>query len=161
MWFENDLFCQVNFWFACWLLDEYELGVDVFLVREDGKTSYGFAGMNEEQLATAYQNRMLLNRQDRGVLAHLWNLYRAGQGQAILDELKAGSPKFSFIIPAAEANAQRFPEDGSLGRPQQTLLNIKEELQTEDFRPVFQEFCKRESVYGFGDLQVKRLWDAL
>jgi hypothetical protein len=27
------------------------------------------------------------------------------------------------------------------------------------FGTVFQEFCKRESIYGFGDLQVKRIFD--
>ena len=31
------------------------------------------------------------------------------------------------------------------------------ELETEEFEPVFYEFCKRESIYGFGDLQVKKL----
>jgi len=35
------------------------------------------------------------------------------------------------------------------------------ELETQDFGPVFREFTKRESIYGYGDLQVKRLFDEL
>ena len=34
-----------------------------------------------------------------------------------------------------------------------------EEYGTEEFAVVFQEFCRRESRYGYGDLQVKRIFD--
>ena len=47
------------------------------------------------------------------------------------------------------------------GRPIQSLITIMKELDTEEFGPVFREFNKRESIYGFGDLQVKRLFDEI
>ena len=65
--------------------------------------------------------------------------------------------KYPFILPAVEAHLERTPRDGSLGRPSQSLIQIMEELKTDQFGLIFQEFCKRESIYGFGDLQVKRL----
>jgi hypothetical protein len=34
-------------------------------------------------------------------------------------------------------------------------------LETNSFGEVFKEFNKRESIYGFGDLQVKRLFDEI
>lgn len=43
----------------------------------------------------------------------------------------------------------------------QALQQIIDELGTEEFTLVFREFCKREGIYGFGDLQVKRLYDEL
>jgi len=46
-------------------------------------------------------------------------------------------------------------------RPVQSLKEIKEELKTDDFGIIFREFSKREAIYGFGDLQVKRLLDEL
>jgi hypothetical protein len=36
-----------------------------------------------------------------------------------------------------------------------------DELGTTDFGLIFKEFNKREAIYGFGDLQVKRLLDGL
>jgi hypothetical protein len=36
-----------------------------------------------------------------------------------------------------------------------------EDLETDEFGPVFKEFNKRESIYGFGDLQVKRIFDEI
>lgn len=47
------------------------------------------------------------------------------------------------------------------GRPIQSLITIMKELDTEEFGPVLREFNKRESIYGFGDLQVKRLFDEI
>jgi hypothetical protein len=49
----------------------------------------------------------------------------------------------------------------SLGRPMNSLIGIIKDLHTTEFRPVFKEFCTREGIYGFGDLQVKRLFDEI
>lgn len=64
---------------------------------------------------------------------------------------------FPFILAAVNAQIDRLPKNESIGRPKQTLKKIVEYLQTSEFGPVFQEFCKRESIYGFGDSQVQVL----
>jgi len=68
------------------------------------------------------------------------------------------------MLPAIHAHLQRFPSETEtnkekLGRPKISLIQIMNELKSEEFAPVFREFSKRESIYGFGDLQVKRLFD--
>jgi hypothetical protein len=55
----------------------------------------------------------------------------------------------------------RIPTENNPGRPVQSLLEIMDELGTTDFGLIFKEFNKREAIYGFGDLQVKRLLDGL
>jgi Holliday junction resolvasome RuvABC DNA-binding subunit len=35
------------------------------------------------------------------------------------------------------------------------------ELETNDFGSIFRAFNERESIYGFGDLQVRRMFDKL
>ncbi len=67
--------------------------------------------------------------------------------------------EYPFILPAVQAHIDRLPKNGNPGRPVRTLIEIMHELQTEEFGPVFREFCRRESIYGFGDLQVKQLFD--
>ena len=69
--------------------------------------------------------------------------------------------KYPFILPAVEAHIERIVTTGNIGRPTQSLIAIMKELETEEFGPVFKEFNKRESIYGFGDLQVKRLFDEI
>ena len=62
---------------------------------------------------------------------------------------------------AIKAHLDRLPKDGNLGLPQETLKGIIAELDTDAFGPVFQAFQQRLPFYGFGDLQVKRMWEAL
>jgi hypothetical protein len=67
---------------------------------------------------------------------------------------------FRRLAEVVQAHAERFPNDGRLGRPERTL----QALQTEGFstfEALFAEFSRREGVYGFGDLQVKSLLDQL
>ena len=66
-----------------------------------------------------------------------------------------------FILTSAEAHIERIPINGELGRPSQSLIQVIEDLETDEFGPVFREFNKRESIYGYGDLQVKRIFDEI
>ena len=68
---------------------------------------------------------------------------------------------YPFILPAVQANVERKRTNENAGRPIQSLIAIMKDLKSEEFGPVFREFNKRESIYGFGDLQVKRLFDEL
>ncbi len=61
------------------------------------------------------------------------------------------------MLPAVEAHIARIPHKNDPGRPVKVILEIMNELKTEEFIPIFKEFSKRESIYGFGDLQVKTL----
>ena len=57
-----------------------------------------------------------------------------------------------------KAHIERFPKDGSKGRPEKVIEDIIKNVST-DFHKVFKEFCNRESIYGFGDTQVKVIYD--
>ncbi len=78
------------------------------------------------------------------------------------DDLVAQAEKLNSIYPfikrSVMAHIERQPKGDFRGRPVNSLKEIMTELDTEDFGPIFREFCKRESIYGFGDLQVKRLF---
>ena len=42
-----------------------------------------------------------------------------------------------------------------------SYYDVYNELETDEFGAVFREFSRRESIYGFGDLQVKKLLDQI
>lgn len=161
LWFEDDLFCQVNLWFVCSLIEEYVTPQKVFLVQPHTDLQYGFGGLDKKGLTQAYTSRTELSQKDILLFASLWKLYQQDDHTQILKLAEENLEKLPFLGKVAKANLDRFPTDKSLGRPEQTLLNIIEEKGSEEFGPVFQEFHKRESIYGFGDLQVKKLFDQL
>ncbi|MBO6622718.1 MAG: hypothetical protein JJ892_05335 [Balneola sp.] len=161
LWFEDDLFCQVNLWFVSHLIHNFTTPSQVFLVRPHTDIQYGFGGLNSDGLENAYESKVHLSDDEVKLFSTLWELYQNQSHAEILSMAVKHSERFPFLEVAAQANLDRFPEDGSSGRPEQSLLDIMKETGSDEFGPVFREFHKRESIYGFGDLQVKRLFDEL
>ncbi len=159
LWFEDDLFCQVNFWFVIYLIHNFTSNCTVNLVRPEKLNQYGFGGYNESGLMELYVNRVPLDELER--LSLLWEFYKNGKTDelaVLADEFRAEYP---FIADAVKAHIERLPTDDSPGRPIEILKEIIAELGTSEFGPVFREFNKRAYIYGFGDLQVKRMFDAI
>jgi hypothetical protein len=161
LWFEDDLFCQVNLWFVSHLIHNFVTPSQVFLVRPHTDIQYGFGGLNSDGLENAFRSKVRLPVDEVKLFSSLWELYQGQNHAEILELAVKHSERFPFLVDAAKANLERFPSDGSPGRPVQTLLDIMKETGSDEFGPVFREFHKRESIYGFGDLQVKRLFDEL
>jgi hypothetical protein len=155
LWFEDDLFCQVNFWFVTHLLHRFGQGQRVFLIRPRKINPYGFGGLGSEDLRALYEQRIRMTNISE--IAALWDAYRAGNAAALQGAANTLCPQYPFIWKAVQAHLDRDPVNPAADRPKQVLLAIIEELQTEAFGPVFKAFCEREPIYGFGDLQVRRL----
>ena len=156
LWFEQDLFCQVNLWFVSSLIVQNSFLNNIFLIMPKEHTPFGFGGLNEAELISAYKHRKSINNvvQD---FSNLWQQYRNENLQAMEEIAKNLQKEFPFILPAVEAHIARIPDKNYPGRPAASILEIMDELQTDNFPVIFKEFCKRESVYGFGDLQVKKM----
>lgn len=161
LWFERDLFCQVNLWFVTWLLAQQSDGPEWFLVLPTADLQYGFGGMSKAELAAAYAEARPIPRAQHRDWAAFWPAYQAEdlpRLQALAAQWAAAYP---FLGPAVAAHTSRFPEPGKRSGPEQLLWEIMQELQTDQFGPVFQQFCRRGSIYGFGDIQVHRMWQQL
>lgn len=159
LWFEDDLFCQVNFWFITYLLFNFSAVGTVFLIRPPLHTHYGFGGLNESELFEAFEKRVQLVQIDK--IAHLWKSYQSNDLEQLIHTAQAFEKSLPFILRAVEAHLERLPGENSPGRPIKSLREIMKELNTDEFEPVFREFKKRESIYGFGDVQVKRMLDEI
>ena len=161
LWFEDDLFCQVNFWFIIYLLKVNNKNYSLYLIRPKSDNVYSFGSMSEADLIIAFQNKTQIELSEFQQLSKLWKLYQHNDCEEMIKTAEKLQNKYPFLIPAIKAHIERRPREGRLGRPAQTLISIIGELKTNEFEPIFREFCKRESIYGFGDLQVKRLFDEI
>lgn len=159
LWFEEDLFCQVNFWFILHFLKQETLIHRVYLILPNKENRYGFGGMNTSELVESYRFRQLIDVDSFEQLSDFWTLYKANQIDSLRRRALKLRDKYPFLLTAVDAHLDRIPIDGRTGRPSRTLVEIMQELKTREFPVVFREFCKREAVYGYGDLQVKKLFD--
>ena len=162
LWFEDDLFCQVNLWFVAHMLCETGKAFHAYLVRPTASLQYGFGGMDEAAFWDAMQKPIILDAAALKVLVDCWLAYQAGDLDALQKLASENADRFPFLPKAVQAEVDRHPDnDGAPGAPERILLEAMEEHGSDDFGPVYQHFWKHGAIYGFGDLQVKRLFDQL
>jgi len=158
-WFEDDLFCQVNFWFVAQLVQNSNSKISSFLVRPKVHNQYGFGGYSEEGLLNLFENRIILP--DLTKFAILWDAYAKNDEDTMQQIAKELAIEFPFVAPAVQAHLDRKMNTSEEGRPSKTLRTLISELGVDNFSEIFREFSKRESIYGYGDLQVKNLMSNL
>jgi hypothetical protein len=164
LWFEYDLFCQVNMWFVISLINSLPIGKKVFAIYTShlDKTSKlfwnGFGPANSDELKICYANRIPLSEADMSFGQQLWEAYKIGNLEVLINLSKHQSLVFPYLEEVVQAHVDRFPKDGTKGRPEKVIEDITKNIST-DFQTVFQEFWNRESIYGFGDIQLKSVYD--
>ena len=157
LWFEDDLFCQVNLWFSLSLLNSIEQTGAIYLIRPPKHTPYGFGGLNQEELVDCFKKALPLTTITPWVA--LWEAYQTNDLHRLHQIAESLTEDYPFVLAAVEAHVERFPTQTHDGRPKERLKQIIKALNTTAFAPVFREFCRTEAIYGFGDVTVKRLFD--
>jgi len=161
LWFEDDLFCQVNMWFVVYLIEQKDPDYTVYLVRPKTGSEYSFGNMTENELKLAFQNKTEMDAAARKIIGNLWLNYRQKNTDELLLNAEILTVRFPFIPKAVEAHIKRLSQNGNPGRPVQTLQQIIKDLGSDDFTAVFKEFRQREAIYGYGDLQVKKMLETM
>jgi hypothetical protein len=156
LWFEEDLFCQANFWFVCHFLLSSGYSGKVTWAKPSGTSRYNFGLLSKESLMAVFEERLLINLTK---IAPLWQAYSVNDSDELIRLVEGSTDLSEYIIPAAMAFRDMNTSTIEQSRPYLSLLEIKKTLKTTHFGKVFMEFCQKEAVYGFGDIQVKRIFD--
>lgn len=156
LWFEYELFCQVNMWFCLSLMKDS--AADIFrvapVIRSEADVWEGFGSMPPEDLRKCFSARGQMTSSDMQLGDELWNAFR-NHDHADLDRLsKTESPAFPRLREVCQAAIEKD------ARPKLIVNEIVQEGETK-FENVFREFRQRAGVYGYGDTQVKRIWQEL
>jgi len=164
LWFEYDLFCQTNMWFVMSIINDLSIKKQVYAVytsyldRNDKQFWNGFGPANSSQLQVCFADRILLSNADLQLAQELWTAYKNNNCEELMHLAKNQSVAFPYLQEVVKAHVDRFPKDGTKGRPEKVIEDITKNIST-DFHKVFKEFWNRESIYGFGDTQLKNLYD--
>lgn len=161
LWFEEDLFCQANLWFILFYLMENNFQNNIFLIRPNATSPFSFGNLSKDELLICYNKKVKINTKSHHYFCDLWKSYQQKDFKNMVLIANKLNKFSSFLIPVIKAHIERFDEIIKLGRPKQTLLNIKKQFNTSDFSFIFKEFTNREAIYGFGDLQVRLMLNEL
>ena len=162
LWFGYDLFCRTNMWFVISLLQSLPIKKQIFVVYpsylKGGEIWQDFGWAGPEQLLLCYNNRTALTGKDLQLASELWQAYRNSDLAELSQLSKQPSDAFPYLQEVCQAHIDRFPDHSGKARPERVMEELLEGIG-KDFPAVFNAFFKREGIYGFGDLQVKRIYD--
>ena len=163
LWFEDDLFCQVNLWFILSVLADIPK-LKLFRVFPPISTTEdrwsGFGQTNLESLEDCFQARVPMTTSDITLGKALWQAYSRQDWDVFKSLSFQSSPCFHSLKEICQAQLDRAFGAQDLGKPEQIIREILARGIT-DFPVLFQEFNRQAGIYGFGDLQVKELYDIL
>ncbi len=168
LWFEHDLFCQVQ---LIYLLDRFaqnELGqtrLSLICINEvPGVEGFrGFGELTVEQLAALFPQRREVTQFQLDLGSRAWQAYSSAQAAGLIALVDSDTSALPFLKGALIKHLQRFPStDNGLGRIESVGLELIAKGYR-NFRSLFPAFGTREPEYGFGDsqfyLELKRLVD--
>ncbi len=162
LWFENDLFCQTNLWFMLYLLKEKTTLklYRVFPISKMNENKWkGFGNDNAKDLKMAYKNKVLFSESDRILGINLWNAYQKSDFKKLKEISIQNYNCFEYLDEVCQAHIDRFPIDDSIGLPQKLLNEIINSSKSTDLESVFADFSQQFGIFGFGDLQLKRMYN--
>lgn len=163
LWFENDLFCQVNMWFVLSLIEQNPTLklYRIFPVIENPEHQWlGFGASDVHHLEAAYRQRIAFLPEDITLGANLWHAYKQADFRALVELSKQPTLAFQKLENVVQAHIDRFPGNNQPGRPEKALRKLIEHTSS-DFEVVFTEFSKHLGIYGFGDSQVRAMYDKI
>lgn len=154
LWFEDDLFCQANMWFAIYYISLKTKARFYRVFPNDDHIHWsGFGRADAKDLINCFNDRKEFSENEIELAINLWKAY-VQNDQYLLQTLSASELEcFRFLKEVVHAHLERTAEDGGPGRPQKTLIDILNRDVT-NFYEICDEFWKTEGIYGYGDLQV-------
>lgn len=156
LWFEHDLFCQVNLWLTISLL--YKKKVTVYrvypVIDYPDELWEGFGPMSPRELLKCYEQKILLSPEDLQLGKDLWNAYSASDNEKLKKLSAVPAKAFPYLKEICKAQIER---------PERPVRVLKEIIKGKNlsFDSIFIEFSEREGIYGLGDTQVQRIYDQL
>ena len=159
LWFEYDLFCQINMVAVISWLKRYRKGHKVSLVSS-GKIPgndkmFGLGELTEEQLKQHFENRIELTEDDIEYADYIWQLY-CSDSPLPLENAHKFNPKspFVYLEKALRAHLLRFPSlENGLNHIENNILTAINDNEFENQDQLVGYLLKHQENYGFGDSQ--------
>jgi len=152
LWFEDDLFCQVNLWFCVSLLSNRK-GLKVYRVfpktNADNRWK-GFSDSDNWDLEKSLESKVLFNKDDIELAVNLWKAYQNNDLDSLKQLSENQSDCFHFLKEVISTYINIKPENFIRNQIENGIM---------DFGLVFKNFQEELGILGFGDLQVKSIYE--
>ena len=162
LWFEYDLFCQINMIAVISWLKRYRKGRKISLVCSGeingSSKKFGLSELSEKQIKEHYKNKVELTQDDISYADYVWQLYCSNDPIKLQNVYQyQQNSNFKYLIDSLLAHLQRFPSiDNGLNSIENNILNIAATTKIPSQEKLIARLLKQENNYGFGDIQYQK-----
>ncbi|MFS4491803.1 DUF1835 domain-containing protein [Maribacter sp. 2308TA10-17] len=161
LWFEYDLFCQVNMLAVISWLKSHRKYAEISLVcsgkEDDTDNLYALNDLNDEQLLKLYENKVVLSQDDIEYADYVWQLYCSDNPMRLENLTDFKNYKFDYLSDAITAHLQRFPSiKNGLNAMENNILQLSVDQKLNSKKELLGTILRNQSILGFGDSQYDR-----
>lgn len=162
LWFEYDLFCQVNMLAVLSWLKTHRRHAEISLVcsgkEDESDKLYALNELSDEKLVSLYENRTVLSQDDIEYADYVWQLYCSDNPIRLENLTDYKNYKFDYLADAVEAHLQRFPTiKNGLNGVENHILNLAVNEKPKTKKEFLGKILSNQGMYGFGDSQYERM----
>lgn len=158
LWFEHDLFCQVNLihvldWFSRQPPGKTKLSL-ICIGEFPGRENFrGLGELTPVQLASLFDHRHEVTSAEKNLVSDAWAAYCSPNPQALINFIEKDTSALAFLKSALFKHLARFPSlRNGLGTIENKALELIA-IGVENFHWLFPKFGIAEPIYGLGDAQ--------
>ena len=162
LWFEYDLFCQINMLAVISWLKTHRKYAHISLVcsgnEDETDKMYGLGDVSDEKLLELYENRTELSMNDIEFADYVWQLYCSDNPIRLENLTDFKNNQFDYLSDAIKAHLKRFPTiKNGLNDIENHVLQLSFEKKPKSKRDLVRTVLTDQGVYGFGDSQYDRI----
>lgn len=166
LWFEYDLFCQVNLMAVIsWLKTHRRHARITLACSGDQKKTGEFLGLcelSDAEILDLYDNRVELTQDDIEFADYVWQLYCSDNPIRLENVSGFDEYQFKYLESAIELHLKRFPTiKNGLNDIENKILHVASKEKLESESNFISSLLRNQGRYGFGDSQFQRMLQIL
>ena len=161
LWFEYDLFCQVNMLAVISWLKTHRKYAQISLVcsGKEGKTDklYALNELTDAKLLKLYKDKTILALDDIEYADYVWQLYCSDNPIRLENVSDFNSYQFDYLGEAVKNHLMRFPSiKNGLNRMENNILQLAVDKKPTSKKALLGTILQNQQGLGFGDSQYDR-----
>tara|TARA_R110000868_G_scaffold145181_1_gene365089 strand:+ start:8477 stop:9409 length:933 start_codon:yes stop_codon:yes gene_type:complete len=161
LWFEYDLFCQINLLAVISWLKTHRKYAEISLVcsgkEDESDKLYGLNELTNEQLLNLYEHKIILTQDDIEYADYVWQLYCSDNPIRLENLSDFNNYQFKYLQSSIQAHLHRFPSiKNGLNEMETNILKLAIEKKPKSKGEFMETLLQNQGVLGFGDSQFQR-----
>ncbi len=166
LWFEYDLFCQINMLAVLSWLKTHRRHAEISLIcsgkEDDSEHMFALNELTNAQLLDRYENRTVLSQDDIEYADYVWQLYCSDNPIRLENLTDFENYSFDYLSAAVQAHLKRFPTiKNGLNKVENTILEVAATEKPKSRHALLGTILARQDPYGYGDSQYERIITSL